>query len=83
MVFDVFSKYGWIVPLNTKTAKVANVFRKLSLANAAHRRLATEFHNQLLKSVLTANIVTLYSTENEEKPRVVGQDDEDYNVEIL
>ena len=31
-VIDVFSKYGWIVPLKTKTGKeVAQAFRKLSL----------------------------------------------------
>ena len=31
-VIDVFSKYGWIVPVKTKTGKeVAQAFRKLSL----------------------------------------------------
>ena len=39
-VIDVFSKYGWIVPLKTKIAKeVALAFRKLFLGNTPPRRL--------------------------------------------
>ena len=57
-VIDVFSKYGWIVPLKTKTG---------NNNNASPSRLwtdkGTEFYNQQLKRVLTANNVTLYSTE--------------------
>ena len=74
-VIDVFSKYGWIVPLKTKTGKeVAQAFRKLFL-NSHPSRLWTdygiEFYNQQLKAVLTANNVMLYSTENEENLSVV------------
>ena len=74
-VIDVFSKYGWIVPLKTKTGKeVAQAFRKLFL-NGHPSRLwtdkGTEFYNQQLKAVLTANNVMLYSTENEEKSSIV------------
>ena len=62
-VIDVFSKYGWIVPMKTKTGKeFAQAFRKLFLA---------EFYNRQLKGVLEANNVMLYSTENEEKSSVV------------
>ena len=37
-VIDVFGKYGWIVPLNTKTGKeVARAFRKLFLSGSPSR----------------------------------------------
>ena len=66
-VIDVFSKYGWIVPLKTKTGK----------EDASPSRLwtdkGTEFYNQQLKRLLTANNVTLNSTVNEEKSSVVGR----------
>ena len=58
-VIDVFSKYGWIVHLKTKTGKeVAQAFRKL-FPNGHPSGLWTdkssEFYNQQLKAVLTAN----------------------------
>ena len=74
-VIDVFSKYGWIVPLKTKTDKdVAQAFRKLFLGGPPSRLWTdkgTEFYNQQLTAVLVANNVTLYSTENEEKSSIV------------
>ena len=76
-VIDVLSKYGWIVPLKTKTGKeVTMAFQKLfTTTNAFPSRLwkdkGTEFYNQQLKRVSTGNNVTLYSTENEEKSSVV------------
>ena len=74
-VIDIFSKYGWMVPLKTKTGKeVTQVFLKLFL-NGSPSRLwmdkGTEFYNQQLKAVLTANNVMLYSTENEENSSIV------------
>ena len=74
-VIDVFSKYGWIVPLKTKIGKeVAHAFQKLFL-NGHLSRLwtdkGTEFYNQQLKAVLTTHDVILYSTENGEKSSVV------------
>ena len=63
--------------MKTKTGKdVAMVFQKLlTTANARPSRLwtdnGTEFYNQQLRNVLTANNVTSYSTENEEKSSVV------------
>ena len=75
-VIDVFSQYGWTVPLKTKTGKeVALAFQKLFTTDSSPSRLWTdkgeEFYNQQLKRVLTANNVTHYSTENEEKSSVV------------
>ena len=76
-VIDVYSKYGWIVPLKTKTGKeVAQAFRKL-FHNGHPSRLWTDkgtaFYNRQLKDVLEANDVMLYFTENEEKSSVVEQ----------
>ena len=75
-VIGVFSKYGSIVPLKTKTGKeVAIAFQGLFINNAPPSRLwtdkGTEFYNQHVKRVLTANSVALYSTENKKKSSVV------------
>ena len=75
-VINVFSKYGWIVPLKTKTGKeAAMAFQELFTDNAPASRLwtdkGTEFYNQHVKRVMAANNVTLYSTENEERSSVV------------
>ena len=74
-VIEVFSKYGRIKPLKTKTGKeVAQTFRKLFLGGPPSRLWmdkGTELYNQQLKAVLAANNVTLYSTENEEKSSIV------------
>ena len=74
-VIDVFSVYGWIVPLKTKTGKeVAEAFRKFFLGGSPCRLWmdkSTEFYNQQLKDVLAANNVAFYSTENEEKSSIV------------
>ena len=63
-VIDVFSKYGWIVPLKTKTGKeVAQAFWNLFLnGHPSHLWMekGTEFYNQQLKALLTANNVMLY-----------------------
>ena len=73
-VIDVFSKYGRIVPLKTKPGKeVAQEFRKLFLGGHPSRLWidkGTQYYNQQLKAVLTANSVVPYSTENEEKSSV-------------
>ena len=73
-VINVFSKYGWIVPLKPKTGKeVAQAFRKLFLAGHPSRLWTdkgTEFYNRQLKAVQTAKNLTHYSTENEEKSSV-------------
>ena len=65
-MIDVFSKYGWIVPMKTKPGKeVAKAFQKLfTTTNPSPSRLwtdnGTEFYKQQLEEVLTANNVTLY-----------------------
>ena len=68
-------KYGWIVPLKTKTGKeVVQEFREL-FHNCHPSRLwadkGTEFYNRHLKAVRDTYHAMLYSTENEEKSSVV------------
>ena len=81
MVIDVFSKYGWIVPLKSKTGvDVANALNKIfsnrrSPGFASSERRCTkmwvdkgkEFYNKHVKALG----IQLYSTENEEKSSVV------------
>ena len=70
MVIDVFSKYGWIIPLKSKTGiEVANALKQIF----KHRKpdkmwvdKGKEFYNKHVQA-----LVELYSTENEEKSCVV------------
>jgi len=71
-VIDVFSKYGWMLPLKDKTGKsVAGAFRKIfKKSKRKSEKLWTdkgrEFYNIHVKELG----VELYSTENEEKSSV-------------
>ena len=74
-VIDVFSKYGRIIPLKTKTgSEVAEAFQNLFSNNKPPAKLwtdkGTEFYNASMKKVLQKYNVLLYSTENEEKSSV-------------
>ena len=76
MVIDVFSKYGWIVPLKNKQGEsVAEAFKTIFNAGRKPEYLwtdkGTEFYNKHLKDLLAENKITLYSTDNEEKSSVV------------
>ena len=81
MVIDVFSKYGWIVPLKSKTGvDVANNLSKIfsnqgSSGFASERRCMKmwvdkrkEFYNKHVKALG----IQLYSTENEENQLLNG-----------
>ena len=75
MVLDVFSKYGWIVPLKDKKGEtVAEAFKKIFKEGRKPQYLWTdkgkEYHNKHVKELLDKNKITLYSTENEEKSSV-------------
>ena len=67
MVIDVFSKFGWIVPLKDKTGKtVANAFKKIFKEKRIPKFLWTdkgkEFYNKNTKSLLantTLNYILL------------------------
>jgi len=70
-VIDIFSKYGWIVPLNDKSGKsTASGFLKILESGRKPVKLwvdkGKEFYNKDVK-----NLFELYSTENEEKSCVV------------
>ncbi|XP_065642089.1 uncharacterized protein LOC136073793 [Hydra vulgaris] len=71
MVIDVFSKYGWIVPLKSKTEiEVAHAFSKIFKDRKCTKLWVDkglEFYNKDVKALG----VQLYSTENEEKSCVV------------
>ena len=70
MVIDIFTKYGWIVPLKTKTGMEVAEGLKSIFKNHKPRLLwvdkGTEFYNKHVKA-----IINIYSTENEEKSCVV------------
>ncbi|XP_065642439.1 uncharacterized protein LOC136074068 [Hydra vulgaris] len=71
MVIDVFSKYGWIVPLKSKTGvDVANALNKIFHERKCQKTWVNkglEFYYKHVKALG----VQLYSTENEEKSCVV------------
>ena len=69
MVIDVFSKFGWIEPLeNKKGETVASAFEKIFKCRQP-RLLWTdkgkEFFNKNVKQLLSRKNIKLYSTENE------------------
>ena len=76
MVIDVFSKFGWIVPLKNKTGEtVAAAFKNILNGGRIPKFIWTdkgkEFYNKNMKKLLDLHKITLYSTENEEKSSVV------------
>ncbi|PFX14258.1 putative uncharacterized transposon-derived protein F54H12.3 [Stylophora pistillata] len=75
MVLDVFSKYGWIVPLkNKKGESVAESFEKIFTEGRVPKRLwvdkGSEYYNSHVKDLMKSEGVEMYSTENEEKSSV-------------
>ena len=76
MVIDIFSKFGWIIPLKNKTGEsVTTAFEKIFKEGRVPEFLWTdkgkEFYNKNLKKLLDKHDIKLYSTENEEKSSVV------------
>ena len=75
MVEDIFSKYGWAVPLKTKTGIAVRDGLKQIFKQHVPKKLWTdagwEFYNTEVKTLLKKHDITLYSTENEEKCSVV------------
>ncbi|KAL9958113.1 hypothetical protein ACROYT_G035084 [Oculina patagonica] len=75
MVLDVFSKYGWIVPLKDKKGEtVTQAFKTIFKEGRKPQYLWTdkgkEYYNKNMKELLEKNGIALYSTENEEKSSV-------------
>ena len=66
-VIDVFSKYGWLIPLKDKTGKsVAS-----ALKNIFEERKPEKMWLDKGKEFYNKDVKDLYSTENEEKSSVV------------
>ena len=75
MVLDVFSKYGWIVPLKDKKGETAiEAFKMIIKEGRKPEYLWTdkgkEYYNKHFKDLLEKIKITLYSTANEEKSSV-------------
>ena len=76
MIIDVFSKYGWIVPLKDKKGEsVTKAFNEIFKEGRKPQYLwvdkGKEFYNKHLKDLLDKYKIQIYSTENEEKSSVV------------
>ena len=69
-VIGIFSKYGWLIPLKDKTGKsVASALKTIFEKRKPEKMWVDkgkEFYNKDVK-----DLVTLYSTENEEKASMV------------
>ena len=69
-VIDIFSKYGWLIPLKDKTGKsVASALKTIFEERKPEKMWVDkgkEFYNKDVK-----DLIELYSTENEEKSSVV------------
>ena len=75
MVIDIFSKYGWSVPLKFKTGKeVAKAFQTIFKDNKPKKLWVDkgkEFYNTTVEDLLKENNIKMYSTHNDEKCSVV------------
>ena len=69
-VIDIFSKYGWLIPLKSKTGvEVANALQNIFKERKPEKLWVDkgkEFYNRDVQK-----LISLYSTENEEKSSVV------------
>ena len=75
MVLDLFSEYGWIVPLKDKKGEtVTKAFKTIFKEGRKTQYLWTnkgkEYYNRDSKELLQKHNITLYSTENEEESSV-------------
>ena len=72
MVIDIFSKYGWILPVKDKKGDtVSKAFQSIFKEGRKPEYLWTdkgsEFYNKQMKDFLNKHNIKLYSTEKEEK----------------
>ena len=75
MIIDVFSKYGWAIPLRTKTGEevsraLESLFQKEKCKKLWVDR-GREYYNQHVLALLKKNNIQIYSTHNDEKCSVV------------
>ena len=75
-VFDIFSKYAWVVPLKDKQSfSIVNAFQKIldksgRKPNKIWIDKGSEFYNSSFKKWLKDNNIEMYSINNEGKPVV-------------
>ena len=72
MVLDLFSKYGWIVPLKDKKGEtITEAFKTIFKEGRKPQYLwadkGKKYYNKHMKELLEKNGIILHSTENEEK----------------
>ena len=71
MVSDIFSKYGWIVPLKKKTgSEVSQALASIFPENKPKMLWVDkgkEYYNKNVLDLLAKNKIEIYSPENEEK----------------
>ena len=75
-VIDVFSKYGWMVPLKNKTGDTLVKAFKRILKDGRHpykvqSDKGTEFTNRKFQSLLNEKDIAFYTTHNETKASIV------------
>ena len=78
-VFDIFSKYTWVIHLNDeKGITISNAFQKKLNLKASNRKpnkmwehKESEFYDRSMRSFLQNNNIEIYSTHNEGKSAVV------------
>lgn len=74
MVLDLFTKYGWIVPLKDKKETVTEAFKTIFKEGRKPQYLWTgkgkEYYYRDFKELFQKHNITLYSTENEGKSSV-------------
>ena len=75
MIIDVFSKYGWAVPLKNKSGpEVTQALRQILRKNKCKKLWVDsgrEFYNKNVYKLLKENDIEIYSTHNDEKCSVI------------
>ena len=75
MVIDIFSRYGWSIPIKSKTGKeVASALRTIFKREKPAKLWVDkgrEFYNKDVSELLKKNNIEIYSTNNDEKCSVV------------
>ena len=75
MVEDIFSKYGWAVPIKSKTGVAVTEALKKIFAEKIPKKIwadkGGEFYNKEVNALLKKHNIVLYSTENHEKCSVI------------
>ena len=75
MVIDIFSKYGWAVPIKYKTGEAVAEALESIFQKHTPKKLwvdeGKEFYNNILSPILNKYDIEIYSTHNDEKCSVI------------